>query len=75
MWNSFGCQSVVPMCNESDLTKPGCYNVNNNKYTEDLYHLHHSILKLERIEYILLIIIIADLIAKLYNDKMVKEDI
>lgn len=72
IYQSFGCQEVLPMCDESVLFKPGCFNVKNNDYTKDLYDVHTSLKKLEKIEYVLLVIIVVDLIIKLYNDKMVK---
>jgi hypothetical protein len=63
------------MCDPIDLPSKGCFNAKENTQTNDLYQLHYSIVKLGRLEYVLLVIIFADLVVKLYNDKMVKQDI
>ena len=60
------------MCDSADLPNEGCYNIGNNAQTEDLYEFHNSILKLQRLEVVLLVVIIIDMFAKLYNDNLVK---
>ena len=62
----------MPVCDEDNFNEPGCYGIKQNKVTDDIYNISFSIMRLQRIELILLVIIIIDLIVKMYNDRMVK---
>jgi len=66
---------VLPTCDESIISKPGCYNVKKNAYNTKIYDLSDSISKLANLEIVFIVIIFIDLIGKLYNDNMVKKDI